>query len=180
MKLEIGSGINPQTGYIHLDCNKDFPDVDIVCDITKERIPVPDGTVTEILANHVIEHIPWRLLPFVISEWSRVCSSGGNIVIRTPDLEFICRKYLAGEMTPESTPDEDAMRDVFGEYGPSQWAIIKLFSGQDYPSNFHFNAFDFNSMRNLLEKHGFGNILRIHLEPVFSPGELQIKATKLI
>lgn len=178
MKLEIGSGQNPQPGYKHLDIDPNFPQIDYVSDLAKDGIPLPDASCDEILANHVIEHIPWRKLPFVLSECSRVLRPGGSMVIRTPDLEFICRSYLEKEITPEWPGDMDKMEEVFGSFGPSQWAIVKLFSGQDYESNFHFVCLDFEAAEQLLLRNGFSQVERVHLLPVFSPGELQLLARK--
>ena len=65
LKLEIGSGYNPQPGYIHLDVRADLPQVDVICNIQNQRLPYVDNAISEILANHVIEHISFRKLPFV-------------------------------------------------------------------------------------------------------------------
>lgn len=176
MKVELASGQNPQPGYIHVEMSRDFPQVDYVCDIVSQRLPFQDGTVDELIHNHFIEHVPWRRLPFVISEWSRVMKPGAILKIRTPDLRFICERYLHGEITPEWPGDESAMRQIFGYCGPTQWANIKLFSGQDYPGNFHFHVHDFESLRTVLERYGFRDAQRSHLGVEFSPGELQVVA----
>jgi len=177
-KIEIGSGQNPQPGCAHVEVTSNFPDVDIVCDVSSERLPIADGVSDEVLANHVIEHIPWRNLTFVVSEWNRILRPGGRVVLRTPNLKKICEQYLKGEISPEWPADMDALIDTFGSFGPSQWALVKLFSGQDYPSNFHFNCLDFNSCKSLFEKNGFVDCKEIDIEPKFSPFELQFQARK--
>lgn len=176
--LELGSGNNPQHGYVHLDIDESFPSVDIVCDLSREGIPLPDGSVRKIIHNHLIEHIPWRNAPALVREMSRVLVPNGVMEFRTPDLKFICQNYLNGKITPEWPGDEEAMKNIFGEVGPSQWAIIKLFSGQDYPSNFHFCCYDFHSITELLTRNGFSKVGKTILEETFSPGELQIIAFK--
>lgn len=179
IKLELGSGNNPQPGFVHLDVSKSMPHVEIECDVSTQRIPIPDGCVSELLANHLIEHIPWRKLPHVFGEIKRVTIPGARIFMRTPDLEFIAKTYLAGKMTDEHPNDVNTMKSVFGECGPSQWAIIKLHSGQDYPSNFHFLAMDKESMTQILKKNGFERITFFTGEnrlQEFSPGELQVEA----
>jgi predicted SAM-dependent methyltransferase len=103
---------------------------------------------------------------------------GGALLLRTPNLRFIVERYLSGEITPEWPGDERAMVNVFGVCGPSQWANIKLFSGQDYPSNFHYNCFDRQSMEQYLKHHGFSQVVDHHWPREISPGELQIKAVK--
>lgn len=178
MKVEIGSGMNPQPDFIHLDIDKNFPHIEYECDISKDCLPFRNESVDEILANHVIEHIPWRKSSFVASEWGRVLKKDGFITIRTPNLRFICENYLKGRTTPEWPPDEEKMEDIFGRMGPSEWANVKLFSGQDYPSNFHFVCYDFEMISSLLKRNGFIRVESINIEPKFSPGELQIRGYK--
>lgn len=178
IRLEVGCGYNPQPGYVHLDV-RPLKDVEYVCDFSKDRLPFNDGAVGEVLANHVIEHISWRKLPFVVAEWSRVLAPGGKVFLRTPDLKFICQKYLEGGTTPEWPGDEDFIKKhLSAEITPAWWANIKLFAGQDYPSNFHYLCFDFEMLKALLERFGFVDVRRVDVQPVYSPGELQIAAFK--
>jgi len=179
MKVELASGQNPQPGYIHVEISTGFPHVEHVCDIVNQPLPFEDGSVEELIHNHFIEHVPWRKLPFVVSEWARVMKPGALLKIRTPDLEFICKSYLSGSITPEWPGDEQAIRDVFGVFGPAQWTIIKLFSGQDYPGNFHYHAHDFGSIKAVLERYGFTEVSKATLGIEFSPGELQVTARRI-
>jgi predicted SAM-dependent methyltransferase len=178
-KIEIGCGNNPQPGFIHLDIRK-LPHVDIVCDFEHSRLPFRDCEVDEIISNHVIEHISWRNLPFVLKEWNRVLSVGGRVFLRTPDLEFICKTYLAKKTTPEWPGDENYIKENLSkEITPAWWANIKLFAGQDYPSNFHKLCFDFKMLKDLFERNGFTNVTRLNIQPIYSPGEIQMECFKL-
>lgn len=175
-KLEIGCGPSPVPGYLHLDVRR-LPHVEYVCDFSKEPLPFKDGELDEIMNNHAIEHISWRRLPFVLSEWRRTLKPGGRVFFRTPDLEFICRTYLEGKTTPEHPNDEGFIKDQLSDtITPAWWAQIKLFAGQDYDSNYHFLCFDFAMVKSLLERYGFERVTRLNIQPVYSPGELQIEA----
>lgn len=179
MKIEVGSGFNPHPGYKHLDIRAGLPQLDYVCDFTQERLPFEDKSVEEILANHVIEHISFRKLPFVLGEWARVLEDGGKLVLRTPNLRFICESYLAGKITPEWPGDEKYIKDnLSDEITPAWWTNIKLFSGQDYAANFHHVCFDFEMLSKLLKRFGFGKVTLAKFDREFSPGELQIEALK--
>ncbi len=146
-KIEVGSGYNPHPGYQHLDVRAGLPHLEHVCDFTKTRLPFADSSVEEILANHLIEHLPFRKLPFVISEWARVLEDGGKLKLRTPNLKFICETYLAGKTTPEWPDDEKFIKENLSkEVTPAWWANLKLFSGQDYDANFHHVCFDFEML----------------------------------
>ncbi len=178
-KLEVGSGFNPHPGYVHVDVRPGLPQLDKVCDFSKSKLPYKNGEFGEVLANHVIEHISWRKLPFVVSEWARVLTPGGKLVLRTPNLRFIAEKYLAGETTPEHPVDEGFIKQELSDtVTPAWWANIKFFSGQDYEANFHRVCFDFPMLKALLERYGFSSVVEADLGPVFSPGELQVIAIK--
>lgn len=178
-KLEIGSGYNPQPGYKHLDVRRGLPELDYVVDFSKQKLPMVDSTMQEILANHVIEHISWRRLPFVIKEWYRVLMPGGKLVLRTPNLKFICESYLAKIITKEHPNDEGFIKqNLSKEITPSWWANIKLFSGQDYDANFHCCCFDFDMLSDLLTRYGFVRVSEVKFDREYSPGELQVEAVK--
>lgn len=178
IRLEVGSGVNPYPGYVHLDAIPGMPELNILCDMQVEKIPVADQSCAEVLANHVIEHVSWRGVGKMVKEWARVLIPGGVLNLRTPDLEFICRSYLEGKTTPEWPEDEHAMKLVFGQVGPAEWANIKILSGQDNEYNFHKVCFDFGMMKSLLERNGFKDIQRATWEKKHSPGELQVTAVR--
>lgn len=173
ISLDIGSGHNPTPDCLHVDVRKDLPDIDIVCDFAKEQLPVPNECVDKIVSNHSIEHVSWRSLKFVVSEWFRVLKPGGQIFLRTPDLEFIIDSYKSKNITPEWPEDEKAATDTFGEITPAVWANLKLFAGQDYPSNFHYFCLDFGMLTDLFMKLGFSSVSRSKFDTENSPGEIQ-------
>lgn len=177
-KIEVGSGGAPQPGYAHVDVDESMPDLHAVCRMGKEALPFPDNCATELLSNHSIEHVSWLDVEFVARDWFRVLSPGGRLFLRTPDLEFICKTYLAGKTTKEHPVDEGNMVKIFGDCGPAHWANIKLFAGQNYSGNFHYFAFDMEMLTQLLTRCGFIGVKRLDIVPVFSPGEIQAEAYK--
>jgi len=176
MKLEIGCGTNPLPGYVHLDV-RPLPHVEFVCDFSKEKLPFLDNELDEVMMCHSIEHVSFRCLPHLGSELKRCLKPGGKLYIRTPDLFFICQSYLANRMTPEFPPDEEYLKKHFGEITIGWWANLKLYAGQEYPSNFHMHCFDFEMINNWLLALGF-KVERNTMGKDYSPGELQIEATK--
>jgi GT2 family glycosyltransferase/ADP-heptose:LPS heptosyltransferase/predicted SAM-dependent methyltransferase len=176
-RCEIGSGMNPQPGYLHLDVMAHAPSLDILHDVSRP-FPLLEGTVAEILANHVVEHVSWRDLPKLVADLHRVMVPGGRVFIRTPNLRFIAERFLSGELTPEHPDDEQAMRDSYGRLSPGLWANIKLFSGQDYASNYHFNCMDPQDLADLFTRCGFSSVRLDRFGREFSPGEIQLIAEK--
>lgn len=176
-RCEIGSGMNPQPGYLHVDVMRDAPSLDILHDVSRP-LPFHDSTVGEMLANHVVEHVSWRDLPKLVADLQRVMVPGGRVYIRTPNLRFIAERFLAGQLTPEHPNDERAMRELYGDLTPGLWANIKLFSGQDYPSNYHYNCMDPGDLQALFRRCGFRSVRLETFGRQFSPGEIQLIAEK--
>lgn len=79
--LHIGCGRHKIPGAVGLDITA-LPEVDVVLDLDKEKLPFPDNTFDEVYAHHVLEHL--RNLPDVLSELHRVCKVGAVIDILVP------------------------------------------------------------------------------------------------
>lgn len=181
IKIELGCGANPQPGFIACDARR-MRGVAHVFDFGSQRFPFKDGAAAAVLMNHSIEHVSYRVLPHVLNECRRVLTPGGRLIIRTPDLRFICEMYLEGRITPEWPGDENFIADRFGEnardLSPAWWANVKLFAGQDYPGNEHRFCFDFETLEKVLRHYGFSDIKRHFDKPVFSPGEIYCEAVR--
>jgi len=178
VNLDIGSGFAPTPNCYHIDIREDLPEIDIICDISKEALPIKDASVNCIISNHSIEHVKWPLVKFVTDEWSRVLMKDGAALIRTPNLEFIIDRYLKARTTDEWPDDEKRAMEIFGSITPAVWANIKLFAGQDYEGNVHYMCFDFRMLEALLLRSGFSRVHQVDLGDEFSPGELQVRAVK--
>lgn len=145
------------------------------------KLNYPNNSISEIRANHSLEHVSWRRVMDVLADWHRALKHGGRLEIRTPDLEFIAKRYLSGKVTPEWAPDEKFIKDHLNpEVTPGWWANMKLFAGQDVPANFHYICFDFQMLKTCLERAGFSEVRQLHLHPEVSPGELQVEAVKAL
>ncbi len=81
MKLDLGCGQNKKAGFTGLD-RLAMPGVDIVCDLDREPIPLPDDSVDEIFTMHFLEHTADLLA--VMQEIWRVCRDGARVSIAVP------------------------------------------------------------------------------------------------
>jgi SAM-dependent methyltransferase len=81
MKLDLGCGLKKKEGFTGLD-RLALPGVDIVCDLDREPIPLPDDTVDEVHTMHFLEHTADLLA--VMQEVWRVCSDGARVSIVVP------------------------------------------------------------------------------------------------
>ncbi len=80
MKLHLGCGNDYKKGYVNCDISAEV-NPDKVVDLEK-KLPFKDDSVTEVLANHVFEHVH-NLVP-LMHELYRVCKKNAKIIIRTP------------------------------------------------------------------------------------------------
>ena len=53
-----------------------------------------------------------------------------------------------------SVPDVGALTDIYAMDNDLSKIIGPLLGGQDYPENFHYSAFDFNSLKDLMIQCG--------------------------
>ena len=70
---------------------------DLVFDIEKEKLPFETETIEEVYCSHIIEHISFSKVTYLLEEIYRILAPGGKLFIIVPDLETICRRFLAGE-----------------------------------------------------------------------------------
>lgn len=91
IKLNLGSGKDHREGYINIDA-RDGVGVDLVHDIT-HTFPYKDGTVSEIVAQDVFEHLTLQDQRNLFKEIFRLIAPGGKIFIRIPNNDAIWKKY---------------------------------------------------------------------------------------
>jgi hypothetical protein len=90
----------------------------------------PDECADEILANHLIEHIPMHRAPEALTKWLKTLKPGGKLVMEQPDLAELCKDFLAGENQHETTvciygaavenPDDPEIKEK-GALSPHLW-----------------------------------------------------------
>ena len=85
MKLNLGCGQNKREGFVNIDKYATF-EPDLVWDLEKTPYPFGAGSVTEIAATHVLEHLGQHTDTFlaIIKELYRVLAPGGKIDIKAP------------------------------------------------------------------------------------------------
>lgn len=84
--LEIGAGQSPDPRATEtLDIRQDLEHIDYGgVDIGVDEWPVEPDSVDQVIANHVIEHVPPDQIGHVFSEVDCVVRSGGEFIVRVP------------------------------------------------------------------------------------------------
>lgn len=137
--LEIGSGANPQPGYIHLDRHVDSGNrhlVDICGDAF--HLPFSDGVFDSVLMFGVFEHFGIFEIQEVMLEVVRVLRNYGTFRFDVPDFDWFVERYLFPEKLDSGRNEE--------------WILKSIFGTQDGPWNFHRWGWNEFRMRNFLMK----------------------------
>ena len=124
---------------------EDKPGVDVIGSCADLSM-FEDGSVAEIYASHVYEHLGYQHeLPAALAEASRVLMPGGTLMIAVPDLEVLCRLFVQTAAHPES-----------------QWFVQRMImGGQIEPFDFHKTGFSFVILCGILRGHGFDGFRRV-------------------
>lgn len=189
MKLEFGSGYSPTPGYLHVDANPSLPLVrsehieriedlchyrephaDVAADASE---PMPwwhDGTIDEIRAVDVLEHISYRRTAATLREWARVLAPGGRLYVQVPDFAEVIRwftedgdgkmyqrgRQLARAGVLHVDPDDAMLVDIaevilLGGHDDG----THVHAGDDWRWNAHYSLWTAPKLRFELEAAGF-------------------------
>lgn len=171
-EYEGGAGSPRLNGFTHVDIRA-IPGVDIVCDVSK-KIPLEDGTVDEIRASHIIEHIHPNEVSAAIEEWHRVLKVGGLLRIYCPNAKKIADAYVLGQISITRFSEL-----IFGAQSyESQPGIVGSDDDLADSVNIHRAAWDRSRLRVLLEMEGF-DIIGHNPRPNAYPFDLGIQGVKL-
>lgn len=171
VKLNAGCGKNVRPGWLNIDAfNEGATRLDL-----RESLPLVDGCAEEIYSEHFFEHIRYpddtgRFL----AESLRVLRPGGIFSVGVPDTEPVLRAY----------PDDRAYfakaRETWhhGLTTPLHQVNYHFRQGGE-----HLYAYDFLTLKELLEGAGFVDVRRRDFDPVRDSevrreGTLYVDATR--
>lgn len=92
MKINLGSGSNKIDGFINVD--KYSENADLKDDIL--NLSINDNSADLVYFSHVIEHFNKADVNLVLNEINRILKRGGKLIIETPDMECLVKKYRRG------------------------------------------------------------------------------------
>ena len=82
MRLNLGSGSQPLSGFKNVDKNRRAPGIDLVCDLDRHPWPFRDESADEIVMTHCLEHLVDHNR--AMREIHRVLVTGGRVRIEVP------------------------------------------------------------------------------------------------
>jgi SAM-dependent methyltransferase len=93
LKVELGSGPYPTPGYVHVDIDRSSRHLEYVAPVWS--LPFDTGSVDELLAIHVLEHVHPAQVHKTLVEWRRVLRPGGAARIHVPNAPEIFHAFQA-------------------------------------------------------------------------------------
>jgi predicted SAM-dependent methyltransferase len=119
-----------------------LPGIDVV-----QRVPpLPDGGPwDEILAVHLIEHLPRYDAVTLIKECYQALAPGGQLILEQPDIAFCMRVFLGLEEAPDHYRERFGILGIFGE-------------GNGKPGMVHQWGYTPDSLTKLFRRAGFETI----------------------
>lgn len=156
-KLEIGpSPKGPARGkdWETLDC---AGPADHKIEWGRQPLPFPANTFDEILASHVLEHIPWWVTRSALFDVFTVLKPGGVFEVWVPNFEAILDAYREGTICDDGWLPLNKERDPWKAFnGRLFWGARSGEAGR--LEHFHKAAFGPKDLENQLKKVGFIDI----------------------
>jgi len=167
VRLNLGCGGRPLAGYINVDRDsldvirarypgRPLDDGLVVVSHDILNLPFPDGSVDEVRADALIEHLPFVDERRFFVEVVRVLKPGGSLFITTVDFEAAVRQWLAAKDDWQDfyRTDDEAIQGQhwFGTHSyaaDNRWGYLTatLFGSQNGVGQFHANCYSEPKLR---------------------------------
>ncbi|RJR39475.1 MAG: class I SAM-dependent methyltransferase [Desulfobacteraceae bacterium] len=128
---------------------------------------LPSDAFDIVYTSHTLEHVPHFLIEKAIAEFNRILKPGGILRISVPDLEKAARAYIANDVSffkeIELHPaDHLGIGSMFLNLiiSPGKQTISANRDFEMIGSYAHTYAYDFEMLKRLVGKWGFGDIVR--------------------
>lgn len=174
IRLSLGSGGRPLAGYLNVDSDSleairaRYPDTPLGDDFTFARhdilsLPFTEGSVDEVRADSLIEHLGFNEERRFFEEAIRVLKPGGLLRLSTVDFDAAARQWLAADDDWRDfyRSDASAIRDQhwFGTYSyaaNNRWGYqtATLFGNQNGAGQFHRNCYSEAKLRAICARFG--------------------------
>ena len=154
-RLNLGCGNYHIESMTNID---QFPHVfpDIIADVL--NLPYEPDTIDEIYCGHLLEHLTWEEGQTALRHWHSILKRGGEIMLTTPDFDYLVRDYLAN-------PTAKKMRKM------NDWYIYSYV--QESPHKYCYGP---SLLKAAMTEAGFGEVTQVtkHHPYFTSPMEDQI------
>ncbi len=149
MKLNLGCGSDLLLDYLNVDIhkpkrsksNEPVENFNFYQSTVEDLSWIEDGSVSEIRAKDIIDHIHWKDLEKMLFEWNRVSERNGKLFLRDiPDFERSFSQYFKSKRNKE---DWEAIQ---------HWVDMLSYEKERFRSK---NLIDLPYLKKLLSSCGF-------------------------
>lgn len=183
LKINFGCGSHLKEEYLNVDLTAE---ADSRLDL-RQKIPLSDQSASIIFSEHFLEHLkyPGEAYQFV-HECCRILEPGGKIYITVPDTEWALEEYVNDKEEYLRTCEEQGWHpedcttfmEHINYHFRQRWTDI---SDADFDR--HRFAYDFETLKKVLEKPGFVDVKERTFNPEIDSlhrqaGGLRCEATK--
>jgi predicted SAM-dependent methyltransferase len=165
LKLHFGCGQNLKPDWVNIDLLSNTADLRL--DL-RERFPFADNSASIIYSEHFFEHLEYPDEVFkVLHESWRVLAPGGSFNLGIPDFEFAVNSYASRD--PEYHGIQKQIYGSFFGEDPrrARWTTrMHLLNFTFRQGQEHKYAYDFETLKQVLEEVGFESIVRRPFDPL--------------
>jgi len=161
---------------LHIGGKKSHPDWEIFDAINRPNVDhvgdaadlsrFEDGAFKRVYASHVLEHFPYlRKLTPTLTEWGRILSDDGEMLISVPDMDILCEMFLDKELL------------TFHE----RYHVMRImFGGQSNDYDFHYAGLNMEILSDLANQVGLRVDRRVKSFGLFSDHSNYVFAGKAV
>ena len=148
LKLNVGNGPFRHKEWINIDCRLSSNRDSLAFDL-RRRWPLASGSVKFIFSEHVFEHFNYPDdIQHILSECNRLLQKQGVLRVIVPDAERYLKAYC--------DLDVEFLRSARSDAEFRMEAVNRVFR----ENGFHKYAYDYETMKHLLERAGFSEVRR--------------------
>ena len=146
--LDVGCGLNTHSSFVNLDYHW-TPAVDVCWNILTKKYPFDNDHFEGIYTEHCLEHITMQQCENNLREFYRMLKPGGTVRIIVPDGEL----YL--DLYHRKKENEKVEMPYEHGYLSPMHRINGIFRNHG-----HQFIYDFQTLKILLERNGFRNVVK--------------------
>ena len=138
-RLYLGAGQKRLAGYLHVDYVPGTG-IDVAHNLDQRPWPWKDSSVSQIVAEDLVEHLSINLIEFCNEAW-RVLRPGGELFIRTPHYQGECswidptHRWHLHDQSFQYVDPETHWGETYPHYTHFKWEILSL--GVRGPQHIH-------------------------------------------
>jgi predicted SAM-dependent methyltransferase len=157
--VNIGAGVYGKPGWVNVDIAQ-VENVNCLYDCRK-NLPFSDASVKGIFCEHFFEHVDYtEEVPYFLVECHRVLKKDGVLRLIVPDAELYLRAYCRGgweELHRIRPLDANHTDFYFHCRYNTPMELLNVVFRQGHEHRF---AYDFDTLRFVLSRYGFSEIVR--------------------